>query len=81
MRSAAVFSSNLRLDGPRPAGRAAKLRRCEVDTQRRIARAQPLLRRKPLAGSRTKQLHRIVARRTRPARKTTVLGFAAVVLH
>jgi hypothetical protein len=81
MRSAAVFSSKLRTPGPRPTGRAGKLRRCEVDMQRRIARAQPVSNRKSLAGARTKLVDRRAARRVRPSRRTATIGFAAMVLH
>ncbi len=81
MRSAAVFSSNLRLPGPRPKGRAGRLRRPDVDNQRRIARAQVGPRRTALTGSRIVSKHRCVAPRVRPIRKVTVEGFAAVVLH
>jgi hypothetical protein len=81
MRSAAFFSSNLRFPGLRPTGRAGKLRKREGDMQRRISRAQPVLHRKSLAGARTKPVHRAAARRIRPERKTTIVGFAAMVLH
>jgi hypothetical protein len=81
MRSAAVFSSNLRLPGPRPGGRAGKLRRPDVDNQRRIARAQVASRKTALAPSRIGSKHRRAAPRTRPVRKVAVEGFAAMVLH
>lgn len=81
MRSAAVFSSNLRPPGPRPRGRAGKLRRPDAERQRRNARAQVALRKTALPESRIVSKHRRVAPRVRPIRKVIVEGFAAMVLH
>jgi len=80
MRSAAVFSTNLRIPGSRPLGRAGTLRRRDVDPRRRNLRARAAPHGK-LCGIRSKHVRRHVAPRIRPARKTTVLGFAAMVLH
>jgi hypothetical protein len=81
MRSAAVFSSNLRLPGSRPTGRAGTLRRRDAGAQRGIVRARPESQRKTPSIVRSKIAHRLVAPRVRPARKVTTLAFAAMVLH
>jgi hypothetical protein len=81
MRSAAVFLSNLRLRGPRQSGRAGRLRRSEVDLQRRIGRAQLARSRKVIASTRAKGVERKVTPRTRPIREVRTLGFASAVLH
>jgi hypothetical protein len=81
MRSAAVFSTNLRIPGSRPFGRAGTLRRRDAEPRRRSVRARAASHGKSLRGIRSNHAHRLVAPRIRPARKTTVLGFAAMVLH
>jgi hypothetical protein len=79
MRSAAVFSSNLRCSGTRPCGRAGKLRRTEVESLRRIGNKRVVARRKVEA--RVDGSHRRAMPRVRPIRKIAVLGFACAVLH
>ena len=81
MRSAAVFLSNLRLHGSRPTGRAGRLRRSEVDQQRRIGRAQLARSRKAMTSTRGKRVERKTTPRIRPTRKVPTLAFGSAVLH
>jgi hypothetical protein len=78
MRSAAFFSSTLRAG--RATGRSGKLRR-DIEMQRRNGRTRRAARHKLLSGARAGHVHRVTARRFRPARKCASLGFANAVLH
>jgi hypothetical protein len=80
MRSATVFSSNLRLAALRPASRSGMLRRRDTRTGRRHVRSQRESR-KDSAARRRVRPQRVFAPRLRPARKAPAIGFAAMVLH
>jgi hypothetical protein len=79
MRSAAFFSSNLR--AARSTVRSGKLRRRDIEMQRRSGRTQPSSSHKLHSGARAGHVHRVAAPRFRPARKIASTGFADAVLH
>jgi len=81
MRSAAVFLSNLRSTGPRPAGRTGKARRRDADTRPDGMHRRNIARHHEVPLSRPQRTSRSAQRRMRPVKRAPLVGFAAVVLH
>jgi hypothetical protein len=79
MRSATVLLSNLRSAGPRPPGRNGKPR--QRDAHARACRRLQIVRKYSIAAMSRLPLHRRTTPRTRPVKKGSILGFAAMVLH